>query len=80
MVKAGNNNAARKAKRARSLVRGKERKDLRIAVQEAQQKANKALRAAGLPTPDEAASNARAERRAKDPEVQRRRRLHEVNR
>lgn len=70
-------NANLKARRARSWLRGEDRKKLVQVAQKAAHKANEALTAAGLPTPWQAAQKARADRRAHDPVVQQRRRARE---
>lgn len=69
------NNANLKARRARSWLRGQERKKVRIA---AQLKAYRANLISAVPTPWELACLARAARRAQDPDVQYRRREHEA--
>lgn len=65
------------ARRARSWLRGKERRKLRETAQDAAHKANLALVGAGLPTTWETAQKAREDRRAHNPVVQQRRRGHE---
>jgi hypothetical protein len=65
-------NAALKARRASSWLRGQRRKAERAKAQKARQEKNASLRESGEPTPWEQAKARRAERRRLDPEVQKR--------
>lgn len=71
-------NANLQMRRARSWLRGEDRKKARAAAQATAHKANEALTSAGLPTTWESALKRREGRRESDPEVQQRRRDHEM--
>lgn len=64
--------------REKCWARGEKRKKANAARQKAQEAANRVLRSTGYPTPWEAAQQARAARRAADPNVQVRARLHRM--